>query len=663
VFELIGADWLASEVEGLTDSVGRLSPSGYNELTRYLPASVTSRPGYLRYDLTPYMREIVDCAGIDSPIREINLLKGVQIGYSTLLESITLYYADYIGTLPIMYVTADKGLSEARVENNFIPMFQQSGLGHIFKSADSTSAQKTGKTKNHLQFAKGGYLVPFGAENANKMRSFSIAIMLKDEVDAWKRTVGKQGDPDKLTDARTDGYGYQKKIFRGGTPLTEPGSRMAMHFRRGDQRRYFVPCKNCGEFQYLRWDWTRADTGEVGGLVWQLDDTGRLIRDSVRYVCKFCQFHHTEFDKTRLFSRGEWRPTATPVDPAIRSYHLPALYSPVGAKAWADCVADYLACVDVSGEVPVVTDPEAHQVFYNNVLGEPYRVQGRRVKFEQVDAHRRAGYLIGETPNALAARVTGGPILLVTCQVDVHKSNLAVALMGWTEGLRCFVLDYFRLTDADCTEPASPVWEQLRAVIEERRMVADDGTEYGVARTFIDCQYATDTVVAFCARWGAGVYPSMGASTIAHSQTVREFGEFTTQQGTVGYRIQVDHYKNRLAPVLRREWREEQGPQPVNHFNAPGNLPPEAIRELTVETLQERTDARGNIAHVWVRPANARNELWDLLVYGHACVEVLAWQVCIQHFQLREVVWPDFWAYMATPEADALANRRRPSVD
>ena len=88
----IGADWVVEEVDGMTDEVIHISPTQYNEENRYLPESVTSIPGYIRYDVNPFMREIVDCFDIDSPVREVNLKKGVQITYSTALESGVLYY-------------------------------------------------------------------------------------------------------------------------------------------------------------------------------------------------------------------------------------------------------------------------------------------------------------------------------------------------------------------------------------------------------------------------------------------------------------------------------------------------------------------------------------------------------------------------------------------
>ncbi len=83
----IGSEWVVDSVEDLTDHVEHITPSQYNEENRYLPESVTSIPGFIRYAVNPFMREIVDCFDINSPVSELNFKKGVQITYSTVLES------------------------------------------------------------------------------------------------------------------------------------------------------------------------------------------------------------------------------------------------------------------------------------------------------------------------------------------------------------------------------------------------------------------------------------------------------------------------------------------------------------------------------------------------------------------------------------------------
>ena len=640
MFDTLGADWATAEVLGLTEKLEHLTPSEYNERTRYLPESVTPMPGFIRYDTFPFLREILDCFDVDSPTREVNLKKGVQIGWSTLLESITLYFMGHVKTLPLAYVSADKELTHARVEENFIPMIQQSGLAHIVRSNDEGNARKTGQTKDHIQFEGGGHLRLLGARTADKMRSFSICVMMKDEIDAWADVVGKDGEPDKLTDARCSAYWERRKIARGTTPLIKNKSKIEKQYLRGDQRKYFVPCKHCGHMQYLRW--TRKE--RWGGFVWDQDDNGALILKSVRYLCEKCGGEHYEFDKEKMFSGGEWRPTATAVEPGIRSYHLPAFYSPIGFQPWYKNVLEYLDAFD-----PIerrVKDITKFQVFYNNILGEPFEILGAQIRFTSVSAHRRASYTMGNVPNTYALEYAGSRVLFLTCQVDVHKTFLAVSVIGWCRDARSFVIDYFRIDGDDFSDLNCPGWGELRSVIEEKLYYSDDGKEYRVSLTFVDAGYANDTVVTFCGDYSAQVYPILGRDRASKNQVIKEFAMFKTQVGTSGFRVVVDHYKDRLAPVLRREWVEESGLQPAYHFNAPIDMTDAAIKELTVESRREEIDANGNSTFRWHRPGNARNELWDCLCYGHAAVDIYAWNICINHFGMETVDWSAFWEYL-----------------
>ena len=81
------------------------------------------------------------------------------------------------------------------------------------------------------------------------------------------------------------------------------------------------------------------------------------------------------------------------------------------------------------------------------------------------------------------------------------------------------------------------------------------------------------------------------------------------------------------------------------------------LKELTVESRREKVDANGNTTYYWYRPGNARNEMFDLLGYGHAAVEILAWGICIQHFELTTVDWAQFWTFAEIPESDELFGR------
>jgi phage terminase large subunit GpA-like protein len=655
-------EWLENEVENITTTRQYLTPTQHAQAVRYLPASTTPYPGPFDLSLNPFMKEPLDCFDIDSPVREVSIMKGVQITYTTMLECVILYCIDYVKTCPIMFMTADKELAQARIENNILPMINASGLSHLIQSADEGNKRKTGKTKDSLQWQGPGVLYPFGANNADKMRMFSIWFMLKDELDAWPDTVGKDGDPDTISDDRCAAYWEKRKILRGSTPLEDP-SKIHRAYLRGDQRVYKVRCRACGFPQALRWSGINKETGHVYGITWKMDGA-TLDPDSVRYVCSECAHEHEEHDKPKLFATeegAEWVPTAKPQAPGLRSYHLPAMYSPAGMQPWSKCVDAYLKGYDP--ERKRVRDFEAYRVFYNNILGEPFKKRGGGVSFEIASSHRREEYSFGEIPNELARDCAGSPIAFLTCTVDVHKDDLAVAVFGWTTEARGFLINYWRFqatpnADSDpddistenLDDPAT--WGRLRGLIEQQEYEADDGRTYRVAITFIDAGYIEETVSKFCSEYDSGVFPILGRTETAKKQKFDEFGEFKTKKGLRGFRLMVNHYKDRMSSSMRSPW-DGEGTQPPRTFNAPVNTTDAQIKELTAEyrrEVKDKTTGR-SMGFEWYRKSGAANELFDLWGYAMAAVDVIAWDLMVNTMELEAVDEIQFWDHI---EAEAL---------
>lgn len=635
-------EWFAQQFEGLTSELDIVSPSSWAEKNRYLPPSVTPFPGYYSFDVAPFVREILDCMAVDSPVREVAWMKGVQICATTgALENTIGYYIDHVKTAPMMLVTADADLAQMRMSSYITPMLQHSNLMHLIQSSDEKNPRKTGKTDKKLEWVGGGFLVPFGAQNANKLRSIPIQILLNDEIDGWPDEVGNQGDPVKLVRDRTAAYESSRKIMDVSTPLIKGQSKIEALFLRGDQRYYFVRCLRCEYAQVLRWQHTNKDTGEVTGMTWDMDGL-RVVPDSARYLCQHCGHPHSDADKAQLFAPGnaEWRPTETPVAPDVRSYHLSALYSPPGMQSWGACVQKWVEAWDVVAARP--RDLAKLQVFYNNVLGESFELRGEKLRFEQVSAHRRA-YKYGEVPNEFASQFAGGPIMILTCSVDVHKESLKVAVFGWCKDRRAFLIEYRTFEGVTENLDDAGTWGALRKLIEESEYVADDGKRYRIEITMIDSGYNTDVVYLFCADYQRGVFAVKGQAVSPKSARVPEFSTFVTQNGIMAYGITVDLYKDRWSASLRRGW-DGMSLQPHGHFNAPINVEDRQLRELTVEVKREKIEKRTGkrVGFEWHRPSGAANELWDLLIYANAALDLIAWDLS-KLSEMEFTNWPAFW--------------------
>lgn len=639
--------WLARAFEAIPARKEFVTPSEWAEKHRYLPPSVTPMPGHFRFAVTPYLREIVDCFSVDSPIREAALMKGVQVSATTgVLENVIGYAMAHIGTAPMMMVTADDDLAKLRMDSYIIPMLQSSDLMHLVQSADEGNSRKTGKTAKKLEWEGGGWLVPQGAKSAAGMRSASVEFLLRDEVDAFPLIVGKDGDPIALTEGRTKAYHSRRKILDLSTPTLKGLSIIHKRFIRGDQRYYYIRCLSCGFPQVLRWRVTNNETGEVSGIVWETENNV-LVPDSVRYLCQNCGHAHVNEDKTRLLAPehgAEWRPTATAVAPDVRSYHLSALYSPVGMQPWSACVAAWLEAWDEGAGRP--KSLEKLQVVYNNVFAEPFEPRGEKLQKHHVLPHRRSQYSFGQVPNKFATDFCGGPVGLVTCAVDVHASNLAVAVMGWTRDCRGILIDYWRL-EGDTEQSDDPgTWQALGQIVEETEYLADDGRKYRIPIVLIDGRYKKPQVHEFCCKYSSGVYPVAGQaeSQQGSSASKRLFTAHTNHpNGVVTYTINVDPYKDLWAAALKRGWNGVDL-QPAPFFNAPENATDAQLLELTKERKMQIKDPKtGELkGYEWVRPSGADNELWDLLVYNRAALDITAWDLFKNQLG-RDLDWHEFW--------------------
>lgn len=637
-------DWLVRVLrKRLTTRLTIMSPSTWAETKRYLPPSSSSMPGYYRFDVAPYMREISDCMSPESDVRHVTIMKGVQVGATTLLENTIGYYIDQVKTAPMMLVTADAELAKLRIESYVVPMLKHSGLDHLVRSLDEQNPRKTGRTDKKYEWEGGGFLIPLGAVNANKLRSMPIQVLLRDEIDGWADNVGKDGDPVKLSADRTAAYEASRKIFDCSTPLVKGQSKIDKLYQAGDRREYRVRCLGCRHPQTLRWR-RSDDTGKRTGIVWEMRD-GRLVEGSVRYACEACGHLHCNADKTRLFAPGnaEWVPTAVPETAHHRSYHLSALYSPVGMQTWEACAQKWLDAWDEDQNR--AKDNLQLQVFYNNVLGEPFELRGMRLRFDIVSSHRRHVYRYGEVPNTWANTFCGSPVKIITCAVDVHLDNLAVAVFGWCTGRRAWLIDYWRFKgDTENLEnPAT--WGRLRELIEAREYVSQDGGQrYRIQLTLVDASYLTDTVHRFCERYESGVFPVRGRESPPKSSPFKEFWQQTTPGGQIWWGASVDMYKDRWSSALRRQW-DGASVQPEGFFNAPLDATDEQLKELTVETRREKIDkdTGKRLGFGWYRPSGADNELWDLLVYNTAALDILAFAVCIQQLGLEQIDWDRFW--------------------
>ena len=264
----------------------KLTLSEWADEYAYLSAESSAEGG--RWHTLPYQKGIMD-AITDPNIEQVTVMKSARVGYSKILNHIIAYHIhqDPCGIMVVQPTIEDaSGYSKEEIA----PMIRDTKvLTNLVSDAKTRDSNNTILQK---QFP-GGVLSLVGANSARGFRRVSRRIVLFDETDGYPASAGTEGDQIKLGIARTQ-YFWNRKIVAGSTPTIKDFSRIERLFEQSDQRRYYVPCPDCGHMQYLRWP----------NMRWEGSDTA-----NVSYACEECGVLIPHNKKRWMVERGEWRPT------------------------------------------------------------------------------------------------------------------------------------------------------------------------------------------------------------------------------------------------------------------------------------------------------------------------------------------------------------------
>lgn len=636
------AEQIISAFEGaIPERTERMKVSEWAERKRILPSSLTPKPGPFRWRITPYMREIADCFSEDSPVRKVAVRKASHVGFTVaVLENVIGYIID-CAPGPTMFVSADKGVAETSVELRIDAMLESAKLSDKIapQVAHQRTGRKSGDTKSRKDFP-GGFLMAIGPNVGGKLRSFSIKNLFFDELDAYPKDVGggekgktaDEGNPIRLAEQRTVGFERVRKILYGSTPLIKGASEIDDRFLAGDQRYYEVPCRHCGHFQVLRWRIEHDGKTEYP-LKYEKDELGRLIYDSVYYECESCGGHLKDADKAWMFQRGRWVATAEPTEPGYRSYHLSALYSPVGERSWESICQEWISCRE--GKNVALLRP-----FVNLTLGESFEERGEAPAWPMVKA-RSEGYeeeVVTVDDEGLVQKIDSPSrperALFCTAGVDVQADRLECEIVAWGREAESWSLGYHVLPGD--TSQLGTCWRNLRKILIEKH------SGMPVLKALVDSGFNQPIVYRFCSAFD-NVLPSKGDDRVAGSRKVYQRGPV---EGAPIHlvRLEVGHLKLELYSFLRIGTLDGKPPTTTTpgycHF--PVGRDDRYFRQLTAEDRRLETTRTGRQHMVWHLPSGARNEALDCRVAAMGALYVFAGEVC-EILEMEQIEWPTFW--------------------
>lgn len=654
-------DWIRDQlVAGIKPEVSRMSLPEWAELHRVIPPGLSSMPGRFSWDVTPYLEDIADDLSETSPVREVAVIKGAQIGFTVgVLENWMLYTIDQAPG-PMLYVAQSQQAAEQNMDQRIGPAIQLSGLGpKIFSQAKSKGSRKTGDTDQAKQFP-GGFINAIGPNMGARMRSTSYQKGAFDELDAWLAEVGtatgrrkREGSTLEILKLRFAAFATTMKICYGSTPLEKGSSLIEPLFEMGDQRLYHVPCKHCGELQPLEWErlkfdrWAKVQLGDEPAVKvprstldsyreedgWRtIDENMGLIQDSVHYECRACGGHWTNADKVdflrseRRGGRARWVPTAEPRRPGMRSYHIPSLLSPVGFWSWEEMAQSF---------IEAGSDPTKLQDFWNLQLGRTWTVTGSTPDYTRVMLRRE---------NEFDPSVWPDGARFVTIGADVQRgehARIEAEVVAWGRNKESWSMGYY-VFHGDTSNLDSPAWTNLADLITREH------AGHMAMCTLVDSGDGeeTDIVYAFCDKMQgqAGmVMPSKGDS---HQEPYKKLYMIRKLEGWSLRRvdIQTNQLKEELYQHLRREAPTE-GFVPMGYCHFPGSYTERFFKGLTAEEKHRKKMPNGGYKVEWRKiKGRGRNEPLDCRVYAMAGMNVVRGTV-LEELGLEDetVTWEMFW--------------------
>ena len=544
----------------------RMSVAQWADHERRLDSQSSSEPGRWVTSRAEYQRGIMDSCS-DPLVKEVVVMCGAQLGKSEmLLNTIGYHMAHDPAPILMMQPTVDMGtaFSKDRVTAGLLrstPCLRDKVKDSKAKDANNTTLHKV---------FPGGALSIVGANSPSSLASRPIRVVLCDEVDRYPPSAGEEGDPISLAKRRAATF-WNRKIILVSTPTNRGGSRIESAYKESDQRKFYVPCHDCGHKQVLSWS----------NVTWRDDNPS-----TGTYHCAECGSIWSDTDRHRAVRNGEWMANA-PFN-GVAGFHLNALYSPWSVLS--DAIEEFLAARK---------NPMRLKTFVNTFLGETWEDEGEGVDDYSV-AKRKEDY-------------EGIPddVVLLTAGADVQDDRVEVEIVGWGAGEESWQIDYHIIYgDPSTTQLWQKVDEVLLATYEH-----PCGEPMIVRATCIDTGGHHTRAVYNYAKTRAGhrVFAIKGVGgegkPIVGRPSKNNIGRVPL------YPIGVDTAKEVHYSRLKQD---EAGP---GYCHFPSKRDDEYFKQLTAEKQMIKYH-KGFPSRVWVK-TRTRNEALDVRVYAIAALTIL----------------------------------------
>lgn len=577
----------------------KLTTTEWADRYRYLAPEASALPGKYRSSLTPWVAGIHEA--LDDPaIWKVVCMKSAQVAWTDGVVNNWLARIIDLDPSPVIGLFAKSDAAKEYVAEKLTPMVL--ATPRLAQKIDVATSRKDGNRALFKKFP-GGFLKLVGSNSPSNVKSTPAPRVFVEEPDDAAINVGKQGDSIKLLEERTKTF-HRRKVVFGGTPSIKGLSTIESAFATSDQRKFFVPCHECGEAHVLSWD----------NVSWQEDPDrnhevfGQAVPETAVYACPHCGAAWDDHTKNRNVRRGRWEATAE--SSGIAGFYINELYSPFPGSRLARLVERYLEArhaLEQGDETDMI-------VFVNSALGLPYEYESKAPKAAELE----------ERAEDYAELTVPADALVLVAGVDVQHDRLAVTIWGVGPGEEMWLVYWGELRANNTADKNDPVWGELDKLLFTPRPHAK-GYQIGMSAVSIDASdgQTSDAVYHYVrTRQKRGVMAVKGDSHNASRRTDREI--YTTprkvdhksktkaaKHGLQVYLVGTEKAKDLLIGDRGRITLEGRGPGRLHWYQ---DVRADFYEQLTSEVKAPHRRLRGKL--VWQLKAGVRNEALDCTVYA-----------------------------------------------
>lgn len=635
-------------------------PHEWYERKRILMPSSGTLPGYVSYYNTPYWKEPVNCISQFHPATDITIVGPAQDGKTFMVLEPMIGYTMECNPASILHLTGNSDLApdaSLRVDT----MIDRCGLRYLMKpSTQKLRNNRTGDTAIRKEFPNGIYRNN-SITKKNALRQNDVLFLLLDDADAAKKVDSKVGNIWDVAKDRTKAFEWKAKRVCTSSPETEGSSIVWEVYLRSDQRRYFVPCPCCHDFIELLPE-VKVDDKKSAGLIWKLDNLGRVDPKTVGYLCQKCAGFFTDQNKLVLMNDGKWIPTVEPKELHHYGYKKSACYAPPGMTSWLTIIQKRLACYQGENR-----DEAKWKTYVNGTLGDVYQSPKEEIKASDLLRNERE-YQLGVVPESISKHDGNGEIIHLTFTADVNgklnDARLDWAILAWAASGAIYLVakgsigsfvPHEKPSDREKRYEAkevwtyelnrkNSVWKEVDRIMSEP-ILTDTGRKMKVFMGAIDTGYLEEQVFNYIDNSNFSFVGVKGEKESALLKVGVDVPVFKVGRSRPNlFLVQVNMVKNDLAALMRLKWNRDDDMQPFGFMNFPKGLGFKDFYEhFEAEHRVEEYKNGVIVGFKWEKKSpTAQNHFFDVTVYQFALREILLWQVFKKEGKVDKYSWVDF---------------------